>query len=223
MPPNAVRDELAAVILVGGRSLRMGQPKATLLLDGRPLLAHVVDAVRTLVREIVVVAAAAQDLPLERLAGADPTVDPAVVVVHDRVVAAGPLPALALGLATTRTTAAIALACDAPFVRPPLIADLVARLLTPTAASLDAVVPTWDGHVQPLVAAYRPRLGASLEALVARGEARLQAVARLSGVQVLAEDEVRPFDPEGASFRVLHTPADHAAAERFLAARRGAC
>ncbi|MEO6029479.1 MAG: NTP transferase domain-containing protein, partial [Candidatus Binatia bacterium] len=97
MLPSAVLPELAAVILVGGRSERMGRPKVTLELDGRPLLAHVLAVIRPLVREVVLVAAADQMIPPALTASGPDDACP-VRIVHDGVVAAGPLPALALGL-----------------------------------------------------------------------------------------------------------------------------
>jgi molybdopterin-guanine dinucleotide biosynthesis protein A len=199
----------AAVILAGGRSLRMGRSKATLPLGGRALLAHVVRAVQTLVSEIVVVAAVDQVIALD----ADP--GPPVRVVHDRVPGGGPLPAVARGLEAVDADAAFALACDAPFVRPDVLRYLAGRL-HPDAAG---AVPEWEGRLQPLVALYRPTLATALASLSARGETRLQAVADLPGVVVIPEHELRGLDPAGDSFRALNTPADLAAAEDLLAAR----
>ena len=202
-------EKLAAVILAGGRSLRMGQTKATLPLAGETLLARVLRAVRPLVGEIVIVAAADQALPLDGGSG--------VRIVRDHVFGAGPLPAVARGLDAVTADAAFALACDTPFVRADVLRYLASRLEADDAA----VVPEWEGRLQPLVALYRPSLGVELEALAARGEARLQAVADLPGVVVVPERELRGLDPAGDSFRALNTPADLVAAERLLAARSG--
>src|SRR5580765_6446841 len=81
-------DDLAAIVLVGGRSSRMGRPKPWLDLDGAPLLTRVVEQARTWTDEIVLVAAPGQDLP--RFTGVrTPT------IVYDDHPGAGPLPALA--------------------------------------------------------------------------------------------------------------------------------
>src|SRR4051812_32003651 len=111
---------LAAVILAGGRSLRMGRSKATLSLGADVLLAHVVRAVRPLVDDVVIVAAPDQAMPLDA--------DPMVRVVSDRVRDTGPLLAMARGLEAIRGDAAFALACDAPFVRAEVLRALAARL-----------------------------------------------------------------------------------------------
>jgi molybdopterin-guanine dinucleotide biosynthesis protein A len=208
MSPSAPRSQtaagepLAAIILVGGRSSRMGQPKAWLDLAGRSLLARVVERVRPWAHEIVLVAAPGQPLPP---LGPAP---PALTVVHDDHPGEGPLPALAVGLAATSVPWAMALGCDTPWVRP----ALVARLAEERTADVDAVMPTWDERPQPLVALYRRTLVGTLAALVAAGERRLHAIARLPRVRLVATDALRALDPEGESFRGINTPAEYAAA-----------
>lgn len=199
----------AAIILSGGRSSRMGRPKAWLPLDGTPLLVWVARRVTPLVREIVIVGAADQDLPDVAAA-----VDVDVTVVRDREPDIGPLPALGLGLETLRADAAFALACDAPFVSPDLLA-----LLTTELGDADAVIPTWDDRLQPLTALYRRRLAPAVGALVAAGERRAHAIASLPGCRVLSADRVRAADPSGASFRAVNTPEEYAAVVASLSGR----
>jgi molybdopterin-guanine dinucleotide biosynthesis protein A len=195
-------DDLVAIILVGGRSSRMGRPKPWLDLGGQPLLAHVVARVQPWVREIVLVAAPDQALP-----ALGDTLVP-VTVVHDDRPGEGPLPALACGLATVTQEWALTLACDAPFVAP----RVVAHLAHMRAADVEAIVPEWNGRVQPLVALYRRRFAAAVVDLVGRGERRMHALATLPGVRIIAEDVLRSLDPDGASFRALNTPEEYAAA-----------
>ena len=54
---------LGAVILCGGESRRMGQPKAWLPFGPERMLQHVVRLVSTVTDQVVVVAAPGQDLP----------------------------------------------------------------------------------------------------------------------------------------------------------------
>src|SRR5688572_18762127 len=61
--PGRVSD-VAAVLLAGGRSSRMGTPKPALLFDGVPLITHLVRRLATVFPEIVVVRAPGQELPL---------------------------------------------------------------------------------------------------------------------------------------------------------------
>ena len=182
----------------------MGRAKAWLTLGGAPLLAQVAARVRPLVGEIVVVAAPGQALPSLPAVGRR-----RVRVVRDRVSGLGPLPAVARGLAAVRSPLAFVVACDAPFVRPALLAMLLAA-----APGADAVIPRWAGRPQPLVALYRRRFGRRLAALARRGERRLHVVTALPRVRVLPAATLRAADPGGASFRALNTPAEYRAARR---------
>jgi len=193
-------DQCSAILIAGGRSRRMGRPKAALPIGGMSMLEHVASRVAPLVREIVVVAAADQHLPTT---GAR--------VIRDRVRDEGPLPALALGLGAVATPWAFALGCDTPLVRRAVLGALLAEHEGAT-----AVVPRWDGRLQPLVALYHRALAPGIEALVARDERRMQAVANLPGVRIVEAERLAPLDPEGWSFRSLNTPDAYADALRHL-------
>jgi molybdopterin-guanine dinucleotide biosynthesis protein A len=190
----------SAIILAGGRSRRMGRPKAWLAFGGAPLLVRVAAAVRPLVREIVVVAAAGQDLPAL-----------AARVVRDRVPELGPLPALALGLEAATWERAFVLGCDAALLRPAVL-RLLAREHARHAGS--ATIPVWEGRRQPLVAVYERALAPLVAARAAAGERRLLAVADLPGVRLVPATLVREADPEGASFRAINTGEEYRAARR---------
>ena len=81
---------LGAVVLCGGESRRMGQPKAWLEFGPERLLERVVRLVGTVARPIVVVAAPGQDLP---------PLPSHVSIVRDEVSGRGPLQGLAAGFA----------------------------------------------------------------------------------------------------------------------------
>lgn len=197
-PSKSARTSLAAIVLVGGGSTRMGRPKAWLDFDGLPLLARVVERVRPAVDEIVLVAAPGQELP--------PVGD--VTVVRDTHPGEGPLPALAVGLATIAAPWALAVGCDGPLLR----AGVVDHLAALRADECDAIVPVWNDRPQPLVALYRRTLRPTLDAMVADGERRLQAIAGLPRVRRVEAEALCALDPAGDSFRSLNTPDEYAAA-----------
>ncbi len=204
-------DDLAAILLVGGRSTRMGRPKPWLDLAGRPLLARVVELVRRWSDEIVLVAAPDQSLPTIAATARSPVPR----IVRDRSPGEGPLPALALGLASVAAPWGLALGCDAPLVR----SEVVARLLAERRPDVDAVVPLWDGRPQPLVALYRTSLAPTLVALATEGERRLHVLAARERVCRLPADALRPLDPEGESFRSVNTPEEFAGVAALWRAR----
>lgn len=189
-------DDLAAILVVGGRSSRMGRPKPWLDFDGAPLLVRIVERVRTWADEILLVAAPEQDLPALPGAG--------VRVLRDVHPDAGPLPALALGLGAIAAPWALVLGCDAPLVR----SEVVARLLAARSADDAAVIPVWEDRPQPLVALYCTRLAGPLTDLVATGERRLQAVMQRSDVRRVPEERLRDVDPEGESFWSMNRPTE---------------
>jgi molybdenum cofactor guanylyltransferase len=205
------RADLGAVVLCGGRSSRMGRPKAWLDFGGEPLLVRVVRRLAGAADPIVVVAAPGQDLP---------PLPPAVEILRDPVEDEGPLVGLGAGLAALASRAAYAFvsAVDAPFLAP----ELVRRLRT-LCADADACVVRDGDHLQALAAVFATGLHPTVEALVAAGERRALAVferARTVIVErgeLLADPAVAAADPELWSFRNLNTPADYAAALRDAA------
>ena len=130
---------MTAIVLAGGRSSRMGRPKALLPFDGEPLILHIVRRLQRLFPRIVVVASPGQELP-----------EMPVTIVHDEVAYQGPVGGLYYGLKATEDEAAFVTSCDSAFASDALISHLVASI-----PGYDVVVPRWDGRLQPLLAVYR--------------------------------------------------------------------
>lgn len=201
MPPTDLPQTHAVtgIVLAGGKSSRMGRPKALLPFDGTPLVARVVRTLGTLFNDVVIVAAREQDLP--PLPG---------TLVRDVEAFQGPAAGLCHGLRAARWEICFVTSCDAAFPCVPLIAHLVSRL----SAAHDVVVPSWRGQLQPLHAVYRRSVLPQLESQVARGELRLvDLFARVRTLRV-EEAEIRRFDPDGASFFNVNSPEDYAEALR---------
>src|SRR5262245_47236967 len=95
----------AGIVLCGGQSRRMGQPKAWLPFGGDVMLPRVVRVLRSAVEPDVVVAAPDQDLPPLTIQ---------VEVVRDEEKGRGPLQGLAAGFRALRgrAEAAYASSCD---------------------------------------------------------------------------------------------------------------
>ncbi|HXV50149.1 MAG TPA: NTP transferase domain-containing protein, partial [Candidatus Binatia bacterium] len=55
--------DATAVILTGGKSSRMGRPKALLPFDDEPLIVHLVRNLKRMFAETIVVASPEQELP----------------------------------------------------------------------------------------------------------------------------------------------------------------
>ena len=134
---------VSGIILAGGRSSRMGVDKASLELAGVTMLQRSVDRLAPAVDMLVLVAAPGRPLP-------PVTTGLPVEVVEDPVEGEGPLVGIAAGLEACRSTAAVVVAVDMPFVDARLVRALVERL----DATHRWVVPIAHGRPQPLCSAF---------------------------------------------------------------------
>jgi molybdenum cofactor guanylyltransferase len=210
MGPVAVRDDaggVAAAVLAGGASRRMGRDKATMPVGGVELASRVIAAAGAVAAPVVLVAPGGHPaVALARRLGVGLVADPG----------AGPLAALAAGLAALATPHVLVLAADHPALR----AELLARLLAERGAG-QAVACRREGRLEPLVAVYErePALAVARARLVDGRDRSLQGLLAALSTVVLEEPAWRPLDPEGISFLDLDDPAD-LAAYRLLPRRR---
>src|SRR6476660_7798491 len=185
-----------AVVLTGGKSSRMGRPKALLPFDGEPLIVHIVRHLKRVFAETVVVAAPEQELPLLP-----------VVLVRDQVAYQGPVSGIYRGLKAATKEVCFVTSCDAPFLDLALISHLLSAI-----SDCDVVVPFWQERFQPLHAVYRRSVAPLLHEQLERGELRPIFLYDKVRTRKISEDEVRRFDPEGLSFLNMNTPQDYQAA-----------
>ncbi len=191
------------MVLVGGRSSRMGSAKAALPWHGDTLLGR---TVRILQRSLPVAVVRAPDQEL-------PGLPDDVAIVDDEVEGRGPLQGLAAGLSAMRDRGEVAFLCstDLPFLHP----AYVARVLDAVEREDDAVVPHARGHRQPLAAAYRTSLGPTIRDLVHAGERKPKVLLDrirtrwLSDGDLLADPRLSALDPDLASVHNLNEPADY--------------
>jgi molybdopterin-guanine dinucleotide biosynthesis protein A len=189
------RAEASAVVLAGGRSARMGEPKAALRFGSATLLERVVGELKSAFDDVVIVAAPSDDLPLA---------DSRVTIVRDEREYEGPVGALGRGLDAARCEIAFACSCDLPMLSARVASEMVTRL-----GEHDAVIAEVGGILQPLHAVYRRRCAAALRAMEARRELRLQAIAAEISTRRLSEAEMRAIDPELRSFVNINSPEDY--------------
>ncbi len=185
--------DATAVVLTGGKSSRMGRPKALLPFDGEPLIAHVVRRLARIFAETVVVAAPDQELP-----------PLAVALVRDQVAYQGPVSGIYHGLIAATKEVCFVSSCDAPFLNLTLISHLVTQI-----TDSDVVVPFWQERFQPLHAVYRRSVAPLLHEQLERNELRPISLYPKVRTREIHDGEVRRFDPEGLSFLNMNTPEDY--------------
>jgi molybdopterin-guanine dinucleotide biosynthesis protein A/molybdopterin converting factor small subunit len=197
---------MTAIILAGGRSSRMGTPKALLRFDDEPLIAHIVRTLQPKFSDIVVVAAPGQQLP-----------ELPVTLVHDEVAYQGPVGGILYGLRAARGAHAFVTSCDSAFLSPALV-DYLFSLKD----GYDIVVPRWEDRYQPLMAVYSTAVLPLLEEQLAKGELRPVSLFTKVRTREVTEEEVRRVDPDGASFFNMNTPEDYEEAQKRWPATRDA-
>jgi molybdenum cofactor guanylyltransferase len=184
---------LAAVVLAGGASRRMGRDKATLPYEGKTLVEHMVSVVSPRCSPVFVIAAPGQPLPTLQ-----------AEVLRDEVRGFGPLLATGRGLRAA-ADAGLKLAFVCAVDMPLLSTDLIDELAGPAVRLGADVVLPWDGRDHYLAGIYRTSLADRVAALVAAGERSMRAL-------VDTADTQRIVMPEQPSLTNVNTAADLTAA-----------
>ena len=188
-----VSKNTTAIILAGGKSSRMGRPKALLPFDDEPLIVHIVRALKCMFAEAVVVAAPEQELP-----------PLPALLVRDEVAYQGPVGGIYYGLKAAQGEFCFVTSCDVAFTNLALISYFISHI-----SNYDVVVPYWLERFQPLHAVYRRSVLPLLKEQLERGELRPVFLYDKVRTRKIGEDEIRRLDPEGLSFFNMNTPEDY--------------
>jgi molybdopterin-guanine dinucleotide biosynthesis protein A len=200
---SIARTDVTGIVLAGGMGRRMGSvDKGLVELDGRPMVAHVLDRLAPQVGALVI---NANQNPDRYAAFGYP-------VVADEVGGfAGPLAGLHAGMRRATSAYVVTVPCDSPFL--PL--DLVTRLAVDMARdNAELAVAKTHAQPHPVFALVRRDVLPHLTAFLSGGGRKIDAwYATLRVVEV-------PFDDEEAAFRNINTAVELAAASSVPADRR---
>ena len=196
---------MTGVIQAGGKSTRMGgEPKALLELGGRRIIERVLDAVAPVVDDVLIVT---NTPALYAFLG--------VPMVPDVYPDHGSLGGIFSGLAAASGEAAFTVACDMPFLHPP-----VARLVIGRAGQADVVIPRVGEQLETMHALYAkaclPHIETKLKAQ------QFKIVGFFGGVSVveIPERDVARLRAPDVVFMNVNTPEELERA-RALAAELG--
>lgn len=196
-PTSAASGPVTGLVLAGGRGSRMGgRDKGLVQFRGRPMLEHVLAALRPQVDEVLI--SANRHLDWYRSHGPR--------VVPDRAQRfEGPLAGIAAGLREAHTPGVVVVPCDGPFVPP----DLVRRLRGASEAAGGSVIAAaHDGErLQPTFAFLPASVAGALDAYLAAGHRKVAGFYAATGY--VAAD----FSDCPEAFVNVNTPDDVARAE----------
>jgi molybdenum cofactor guanylyltransferase len=192
------------IVLCGGKSTRMGVPKATLPFGPETMLQRVVRLLGGVVDPVIspIVAVAAREQVL-------PELPDGVIITRDEREARGPLEGLRAGLTALPDSAGMAYvtSCDVPLLAPGFVTRMIELL-----GDHDIAVMEIDGFPHPLSAVYRRSVLPQVEALLAKD--RLRPVFLFDAVRTrrVQPKEMVSVDPQLLTLRNLNTREDYLAA-----------
>ncbi len=218
---NKGRMRVTGVIVAGGKSKRMGRPKAFIEFEGKPLIQRVVEKIEPICAETFIVA---NDLEAFGKFG--------VPVVADVYPGKASLGGIYTGLYVAEHSHVLVVGCDMPFLNQDLL-----RFLVSLAPPYDVVIPRakdrsgkgpyippdateeekalWltrpiarETDLQPMHAVYSKQCMPVIRAHLANGDYRAIGFHDDVRLRVVEEDEINRFDPQHLSFFNMNTPDD---------------
>lgn len=203
MPP---RDGIAAYILAGGSSSRMGRDKAMLAPGGVPLLMRTAALLAPLAGPPIIVGSPQRYSAL------------GYNVIPDDIPGIGPLGGIATALRHSNQGWNLILGCDLPFVTGRWLDYLIGRAVE---SSADAVIPQSDAGAEPLCAMYRKTCLTAIQSAIAQGIRKVTAAFVSLKIDSIPPREWKPFDESGHLFKNMNTPEDLAEADAILEDKPG--
>lgn len=190
---------LTIAILAGGASTRMGRDKTLTALLGRPLVEHVVERLRGLGREILLIT----NTP-EIHAGLG------LPMLTDVLPGRGPLGGVYTALTHAAAGHTLVVAVDMPFLNRDLL-----RYMIGLAPGFDVVVPRLDGRPEALHAIYSKGCLEPIRARLDAGRLKVAGLYEDVRVRYVEAAEIDRFDPERHAFFNINTPDDLEIARRI--------
>ena len=190
-------DDVTAVVLVGGKSRRMGMDKAFLQIDGKPLFERVLGVCREAFGRIVVVGD-----QTGRFAGYG-------LPVHPDIYPGSALGGLYTGLAHADTPYVFAAACDLPFP-----SGAVVHHLASLRHGFDAVVPRGADGYEPLFAVYSKTCLEPMRRFLEEGKVRIFDLYPDLNVRYVPTEELVGLAGDGRALLNVNTPEEFARASR---------
>jgi molybdopterin-guanine dinucleotide biosynthesis protein A len=184
---------VAAYILAGGASSRMGRDKALIGFGGMPLVLHIAALAEPFTGLPTIVG------PPERYAKLN------LRVVADDAPGLGPLGGIATALRDTRAEWNLILGCDLPFLTSEWLKYLIDRALRSAA---DAVLPHGAAGAEPLCAMYQKRCEMRIVDAITRGVRRVTDGLVELDVERIVPEDWKAFDTGGLLFKNMNSAKD---------------
>ena len=207
------RRQVAAFILAGGASSRMGRDKGLLDFGGVPLIVHTARLIEPLVACVTVVGSPRRYAAMGLRAIADRD----TAGQGSKKIRRGPLAGIATALAATRSSWNLIVACDLPYLSGAWLDWLLSRAIQSRG---QVVIPRTGRGLEPLAAVYRRECGAPIASALARGARKVTDVIAELRMDVVYQREWRRLDPRALVLKNMNTPRDYDEARKWWGAER---
>jgi molybdopterin-guanine dinucleotide biosynthesis protein A len=205
--------EINCIVLAGGKSLRLGNDKVSETVGSRSLLQQVIESVRFLGGEIIIVTS--NERPISE------SIDhPKLRILTDILpgkgplggiyTGLGPLGGIYTGLMASNTVYNLAVASDMPFLNEALL-----RHMIELSEGYDIAVPRSGSMVEPLHAVYAKSCLAPMAEMMKQEQLSIYQLFNRVRVRYVEAEEVERFDPERLSLFNVNTKEDLAAARKL--------
>jgi len=172
------KKHITGLILAGGKSSRIGSDKGFLLLNNKPFIQHIIDALQPLVNDIIIISNNA-DYNIFNLKR-----------VTDLIENAGPLAGIYTGLYHSNTKNNLVLSCDVPLIN----TEILKKLTNNIDENVDIIQLESKGKTMPLIALYKKHCRSKFLELLQQDEKRLRfAVKQCKVKTIVLNKELEKF------------------------------
>lgn len=200
---------MSAIIVAGEVSKRFGQDKGLITLAGKPLILHVLDKLKTVVDETVLVVNSEE----QEKKFAEATSQKAQIII-DKTSIQTPLAGASAGFETVQNEYTLLLACDTPFLSP-----IILSFLLDVCVNKAAAIPRWpDSNIEPLQAAYHAKTAAeAARRVIENGKLDIRSmIENMHNIRYISTMVLQQFDPKLTTFHNINAPNDLKQAETIL-------
>lgn len=222
---------LAGYIMAGGTSSRFGRDKALVEIDGKPMLARMIELMRGLTTRVKTVGPAKQyaefgvEIVADRWPGEGPLGGIITALLDAASAPAQPAPRRQPGVTSLPRASrghellgwCLIVSCDMPFLTGDWLTYLAERAAK---SSTQAVLPCSAEGAEPLCACYRTDAAGALQAAFENGVRKVTEALKHVSVEMLDEGEWKRFDSAGQLFWNMNTAADFEKVRRVWEAER---
>ncbi len=168
-----VDKDITGIILAGGKSSRMGAEKGLLPLEGKPFVQHIIEALQSIAKEIIIVSSNSEYDTF------------GVKRIEDIIPESGPIAGLHTGLTNSETKNNLVVSCDVPLVT----TSLLRKLFQFETEDYDIVQFEAERKTIPLIALYKKRCAQKCLKLLSKGEKRLRKLVSESNTKTILVEE----------------------------------